>query len=134
MIGFTAEGPVIGDRDADGRFEAFVQAHPDMTDTEIVAARKKFGTKYGPDDKDQFIKDLPLRNLEPFLGKLELLSVENSFPLLKNRDHVGIWPLWAVQVLATQRDGTKVKYELTFDHFKGDLLGLRTVPPVAAHP
>lgn len=134
LMGFTAEGPVIGDRDADNRFEAFVQTHPDMTNAEIVAARKKSGAKYGPDDKDEFIKDLPLRNLEPFLGKLELLSVENSFPLVKDGNHVGLWPQWTVQVLAAQRDGTKVKYELTFDHFKGDLLGLRIIPPRAAHP
>ena len=56
LVSFTATGPSVGDRDADNRFEAFIQAHPKMTNAEIVAWRKQSGAKYGPDDKDQLAR------------------------------------------------------------------------------
>jgi hypothetical protein len=98
-----------------------------MTDAEIAAELKRLGAKYGPDDKEQFVKDLPLKKLEPFLGKLEFVSV-SFLPLSENRTELGSWPYWMVELLATQRDGTKLKYHLAFDHFKGDLLSLTTNP------
>ena len=127
LAGFTASGPEIGNPEADNKLAEIVNTHPKMTDAEIAAELKRLGAKYGPDDKEQFVKDLPLKKLEPFLGKLELISV-SFLPLSENRTELGSWPYWMVELLATQRDGSKLKYHLAFDHFKGDLLTLATNP------
>jgi len=83
--------------------------------------------KYGPDDTQEFVKNLPFKKLEPFLGKLEFVSVSVD-PLGKNREEVGTWPNWWVEVVAAQKDGTKLRYSMLFDYLKGDLIGLSIVP------
>jgi len=131
LAGFTAEGPAIGDPHPRSEFVGLASAYPNMGDQEIGAALKRSGAKYGPGDKEQFVKALPLTKLEPFLGKLELASV-NFVRLGEDRAERGSLPCWMVEVLATREDGTKSKYKLTFDTFKGDLTTLGIVPPTTS--
>lgn len=127
LVGFGAEGPAINDPETDNRLHDLFHGHPEIADAQVVAALKQAGMKYGPDDTQEFVKNLPLKKLEPFLGKLEFVSVSVD-PLGKNREEVGTWPNWWVEVLATQKDGTKLRYSMLFDHLKGDLIGLSIVP------
>ena len=123
LINFGAEGSVINDNNADRKTVQALQANPQMTDAELFVVMKEAGIKYGPDDKEQFTRDLPLKKLEPFLGKLRIVSVTFS-PLGEQRQLLGSWPNWTVEATATQPDGTDIKYILSFDHLKGDLTGL----------
>lgn len=58
------------------------------------------------------------------MGKLEVLPGEISPALPKNRDHIDLWPFWTVTVMATRSNGVKLKYQLHFDHFRGELTGI----------
>jgi hypothetical protein len=133
LTSFGADGPYINDHTADNEVYEIVHAHPQITYPEIVAIMKQHGTKYGPDDKEQFVRDLPLKQLEPFLGKLQIVSV-GFHEIDKNTDAapwVGIWPDWTVKAQATTKDGAKVPYDLHFSHLTGYLTGFldcRTSP------
>jgi hypothetical protein len=135
LMDFAADGSFIDDRKAANEVYEIVRAHPEMTYAEVVATMKQHGTKYGPNDKEQFIKDLPLKQLEPFLGKLQIVSV--SFPEMDKDPNPVPWvdrwlsPDWTVKAQATTKDGSKVPYELHFSHLNGYLIGLldcRTSP------
>jgi len=88
LVGFGAEGAAINDHVTDNRMYQLLHGHPEITDTQVVATLKQAGMKYGPDDKEGFVKNLPLKKLERFLGKLELLSVTVN-TLGENREEVG---------------------------------------------
>lgn len=128
LISFGADGSDINDRKADTAIYETVKAHPQMSYAQVVATMKQHGTKYGPDDKEQFIKDLPLKQLEPFLGELQIVSVSVS-EMTKDPNPVPwtkrwLWPDWTVKIQATTVQGKKVPYELHFNHLGGYLTGL----------
>ncbi len=124
---FAVQGPGLGNPEAGEVLGKIVGSHPEMTDAEIVAALKKGGAKYGPNDKEAFIKNLPVAKLERFLGKLKVVSV-GFLPLDENRNGVEMWPDWTVKVMARQPDSTEVTYEMFFEPWKGDLLGVGILP------
>lgn len=124
---FGAHGPAVGDLEAANKFAEIVLSHPEMTDAQVTAELKKAGAKYGPEDREAFIKNLPIGKLERFLGKLEVTSM-GFRPPMENRNDIAIWPYWTVTVKAKQRDGSHLTYELHFEQFKGDLTGLAAVP------
>jgi hypothetical protein len=130
---FTAEGPAITDTDADREFSQFVDQHPGISQTEIVAKLKQSGVKYGPNDLAQFTRDVPLRKLEPFVGKLELLAVGFS-QLDEKRSNIDTWPFWTVRAAATRQDGSIVEYQIIFERRKGALVSLRLAGPKPNRP
>ena len=125
LVNFSATGTTVHDLERDRAFDEQVSSHPEMTDAEVTAALKKAGVKYGPEDKEQFVKDLPSASLERFLGKLKIVSVGFQ-PLDQNRDNVDDWPKWTVTAEAKRTDGTVATYDLWFERFKGDLTGIMT--------
>jgi len=135
LTSFAADGPFINDRTGDNEVYEIVRAHPELTYAQVVATMKQHGTKYGPDDKEQLLRDLPLKQLEPFLGRLQVVSA--SCPQMDRGPNPVPWvdrwlsPDWTVKVDATTKDGVKVLYELHFSHTNGALSGLldcRTSP------
>jgi hypothetical protein len=125
--GFSAEGPATANRDTDNKLYELIKTRPGMTREEVVAELKRCGVKYGPDDKEQFVKDLPLGALERFIGKVELISVSFS-PLEEDRSNIGRWPDWRVRACAAGDDGaSKLEYQILFDPFKADLISLGVV-------
>lgn len=124
LTGFIAHGSSVGSPEDLQKF--FDLVRPEMTDAEIIATLKSAGAKYGPNDKARFVEHLPLKQLEPFLGHLDVISV--SFrELHEDRNNLPAWPNWDVDVTATTRAGTKATYRLTFDSFAGDLDTLRII-------
>jgi hypothetical protein len=121
LNGFSAEGPALDHGDGGKGLREFVNAHPDASDADIIMKLKQSGVKYGPNDQQQFTKDLPLKKLEPFMGKLEVQSV-SCFPLDERRHELDIWSFWTVRALATRKDGSKAEYEMTFKPWDGDLI------------
>lgn len=123
LVNFSANGTTVHDPEKNRAIDEQVYSHPEMTDAEVAAALKKAGVKYGPEDKEQFIRDLPIDRLERFLGKLRIVSV-GFLPLDENRNNASGWPLWTVTAEAKRQDGTVATYELRFERFKGDLTGI----------
>jgi hypothetical protein len=117
---FSAEGIAIGNREALWGVTQQIRQHPLMTDSEIFAALKKAGAKYGPNDKELILKDFPFARLERFLGRLRIGSADYLAPrqggiITENNS-------WTVTAQATQRDGSVITYKLEFEQFKGDLV------------
>jgi hypothetical protein len=54
------------------RFRREVDAHPEWTDVQIVAAFKAAGGRFGPNDRAQFLRALPLKILEPLTERLDV--------------------------------------------------------------
>lgn len=59
-----------------------VGRHPEWTNARILAELKSSGAKFGPDRKEELLRVLPIEKLRPFVGKMEVKSVEFQFPEL----------------------------------------------------
>ncbi len=53
-----------------------VNRHPEWQETRILAALRDGGARFGPDHKAEFVRALPIKKLEPFVGELEVRSAE----------------------------------------------------------
>jgi hypothetical protein len=53
-----------------------VDSHQEWSDQEVAAALKNAGAKFGPNEREQVLKALPLSVLEPFIGLMEIDSAE----------------------------------------------------------
>lgn len=127
LLEFHVLSPGVRQLDQRNKFTEFVLSHGDSTEAELVAALKNAGAKYGPNDKQQFIKDLPIQKLERFLGKLQATSVA-FLPLRKDRANADMWPFWQVKAKA-ETDNGELIYELTFEQFQGELVSLHLDQP-----
>jgi len=123
---FVANGPAIENREEDRRLHAVLHCNPAMTGEQIATTLKESGAKYGLNDRDKFRKNLPIKELEPFLGKLEVVSLEFS-QMDGGGAKLPVWITCDVWMRATQKDGTQLHYRATFDHFKGALESLNRV-------
>lgn len=122
LVTFSAGGPATTNPSAR---ETFAKARPTtrpMTGAELIAAFKSSGGKYGPDDKEELIKSLPLTKLEHFLGKLTLIFVEFDTFQEDDRSDFDDEMRWDVRVSAKRDDGTSAKYLLRFDQYNGKLV------------
>jgi len=106
------------------KFKKEVDEHPEWSDARVVEALKATGAKYGPDDREAFLRALPLKELEPFTGRLEVVSAR--FDVRLHRDE---WEkpeaalTWAVDAKWHSADG---RYDadrfMTFEPFDGALM------------
>ncbi len=61
------------------RWDAFlkiVRKHHEWTKMQLLNELKSSGAKFGPDQKDAFVRSLPIASLKPFIGEVEVRSVE----------------------------------------------------------
>jgi hypothetical protein len=74
LIVVAAGGPIVnGRRD---KFAEEVNRHPEWTDAQVVTALNDAGARFGPDHKAEFLRTLPIAELKPFVGELEVLSAK----------------------------------------------------------
>ena len=115
-------------RKEENSFVDYVLAHPKMTPAEAAAELKARGAKYSADDKQTFIRNLPLAQLGRFLGKLEFVSAD--IPIWSdcnlNPDTCLYWTVKAKSILS---DRTQVVYELGFKQLTGDLWDIEMLEP-----
>jgi hypothetical protein len=52
-----------------------LRLNPDMSDEELKAAYKASGAKYSLGDRETFKRELPVSQLEPFLGTLKIVQI-----------------------------------------------------------
>lgn len=105
-----------------------VESHPEWSEEQEIHALNEAGAKYGPAERDQFIKSLDLEKADKPLGRLKILLVEFNPP---SPDHVGNFASgaldWVVHAEAGLPDGTRIKYSFAFEPFEGKLIGIHRV-------
>jgi hypothetical protein len=124
-----------------------VNAHPEWTDAQALAALDQAGAKFGPSKKEEFIRNLPISKLGLFIGEFSIQSVE--FEALSETNavelaRIGIKPpggdpsapialhqgdsfarlQWVVRAKTSSTSGVVVDYLLQFEPIRGQLLGL----------
>ena len=132
LISFSAIGSAVGKPNDAQKFDGFISSHPKISDLQATRALQEAGAKFGLWNKDKFMEHFPKEDLERFVGKLSITSIEFPVP---DEDHAlpNGWPMWTVKAEATGKNGVKLVYEMQFEPFKGDLTSLTTVPfpPIA---
>jgi hypothetical protein len=120
---FGGVGPAVGNPDALAALIKLVNSHAEWTDDQEIAALKRTGALYGPAEKEDFIRILPVHRLEPFLGEIAVVSVDFKGP---DKNHVGSFAsfYWQVYVKAKGPGGADVNYKMMFEPFKGSLTGI----------
>ena len=74
LVIMTADG-----QGADSRMVTFLremEKDPNSSGTEITAALAAAGAQFGPDHKVEFLRSLPIEELRPYVGKIEVVSTE----------------------------------------------------------
>jgi hypothetical protein len=106
----------------------YALAHPKMTQAEAAAELKARGAKYSADDKQTFIRNLPLAQLGRFLGKLQFVSAD--IPVWSDCNlNPDTCLQWTVKAKSAWSDGTQVVYELGFEQLSGDLWEIKILEP-----
>jgi hypothetical protein len=103
-----------------------VHRHPGWTDEQVSKYLKSIGAQYGPWNKDELIKKIPVTQLEPFLGKLTLTSLQ--FVVQVPEGNVTGGPhtilLWQAFVTTHNPDGEEISFSLNFEPFEGKFVRL----------
>lgn len=109
------------------RLEEEVDQHPEWSEQQIVARLKAAGAKFGPDDREAFRRSLPLQQLEPLVGRLEVMDYSFSIRTDSDQPVAGIG--WSVHAKCYSTDG---KFEtdsiLLFEPFEGTLWSFSPAP------
>ena len=122
-------GPLVHGRVE--KLEAEVNEHPEWSEEQIGMRLKAAGAKFGPDDREAFRRSLPLKQLEPLTGRLE---VTDYFFTVRD-DSVGGDPPsanigWIVHAKCYSTDG---KFwtggMLLFEPFEGTLWSFSQTSP-----
>jgi hypothetical protein len=115
-------GPFVSDRVDRLRKEA--ETHPEWTDAQVVAALKGAGARYGPDNRAEFLRIVPLKALETEAGRLELVSAEFlvrygwADPWESQLNNIAL--VWRVEAKGSDSlKGHQTKCTMWFDPFGG---------------
>src|SRR5262249_34671508 len=74
LLLLTIGGPFVDERRQ--KLSEEVDQNPQWSDERVVQELKRAGAKFGPNDREEFLRELPLKNLEPFTGRLEVVSAD----------------------------------------------------------
>jgi hypothetical protein len=125
LISFGAKGPAVGNQEKYQQVVSQLVDQPDMTDAEAATILKQAGARYGPTDKDDFLKHLPLEKLSPFVGSATLIAA--TLPSVAKEGLKSRWPEWHVRAKAKPAGRQESTYEMWFEPFRGDLVRLSEV-------
>lgn len=128
-------GPFVNESKLEG-LRKLVDSHREWSDEQVVSALETAGARLGPSEKEAFSATLPLKLLEPFLGKLTVLSVDfrlRDRSEMKN-DAPAAELYWAVYVEARYPGRKLLRYYLAFEPFEGRLISLGRTPPIDLLP
>jgi len=123
---FSAGGRVV-----DGRTNAFTEAmrgNPEWSDEQVLVALNAAGARFGPDIKAEFLRAVPVDELKPFAGRLEVVSAEFSLRGNDLENRPVVRPYWYVRANWLSPTGRKERRSLTFEAFDGRLMSIQTPP------
>jgi hypothetical protein len=123
---YSVNDPTVPPESSYDAITRVVNSHPEWSDSQIVTFLKDRGAKYGPGDREAFMKSLNLAAFETLLGKLEVNDV--GFQTAAE-DHVGDFAelQWVVDALATKQGYATNHYKLLFDPF-GRMVSILRIP------
>jgi hypothetical protein len=102
---------------------AQVNAHQGWSDSEVAAALRRAGARFGPNDGDALRNAVPIDALEPFIGKLEINSSE--FFLRHEQKPRSLAELyWEVDGGSVLPNGRQARWTLILEPFEGRLQSL----------
>lgn len=97
-----------------------VESHPEWSEAQAIAVLEKAGARYGPDNKDEFVKAIGLERYEPFLGHFTVKSAE--FAAFTGPHEGNFASLeWWVELDVGSSNGAQPPYTLIFEPFSGKL-------------
>jgi hypothetical protein len=130
---FAGGGSITG-RDRWEEFRKVADTHPEWTDEQAIAALKAAGARYyGPDQKDAFLKQVPLAALSTYIGKFELKSTE--FVVYQEEgEHPRYDMSWILDLETLPAPTKRQVYTLFFEPFRGKLYLLSTMGPEPIKP
>jgi hypothetical protein len=104
------------------RLRARIESHPEWSDEQAISALKKDGARFGPDEKEAFVRTLPFDKAERFFGHLKITSVDFKHLLEGRSGNFAVTALsWSVSADALFSDGTTAKYFFDFEPYEGKL-------------
>ena len=105
------------------RLRNLVDHHQDWSDAEVVTALGNAGARFGPNQKDAFLKQLPIDLLGKYVGELRMESAE--FELRHDQPGGPIAELyWSVRIKAQASGTSNRACGLEFEPFGGKLIAL----------
>lgn len=115
----------------DKRYEPvrdLVQSHRYWSEANAYKALKDAGARYGPDEKEAFLRSIHLERFDKLLGHLEMKSAE--FDAFANPDRLGDFALlfWIVKVDAQLPEGPRRTYSFLFEPFDGRIVSVKHLP------
>lgn len=113
-------GPAVnGRRD---KFAAEMNKHPDWSDAKIVRALHAAGAKFGPDQKAELLRELPLEALKPFVGgEITVESAGFSVREFSTDPHPKTRLTWGVRGKWHGFNGQEADCMLALEPFDGNL-------------
>ena len=124
LIIMSAGGSVVNGRT--DRFAKEMNSHPKWSDTQVTAALNDAGAKFGPHHKAEFLRALPIEELKPWVGELEVVSADFSLrDFDEERRPSEVDPYWIVQAKWHGPDGREKGCTLIFEPFDGKLKSIR---------
>jgi len=100
-----------------------VDSHRQWTSSQVGAALKDAGAKFGPDNREALIQAIPREALEPFIGQFQVDTVE--FRLRHEQPSGSLAELYWEAVAVSQDPGGKpMHWSLLFEPFGGKLTSI----------
>ncbi|MGA7909472.1 MAG: hypothetical protein WCA16_18845 [Candidatus Sulfotelmatobacter sp.] len=126
----AVSGPFVNESKTEG-VRQLIDSHPEWSDSQVIQALEEKQPQYGPGSKEALLETVPLRALEPFLGKVRVLSTE--FELRSHAQLEEKLPSaelqWVIHVEGRMPGRKPLMYYLAVEPFGGKLVLLGRTPP-----
>jgi hypothetical protein len=115
-------GRYVKSREVDA-LDEMVRSHEEWTNAQVVAAIAKAGANFGPDHREEFLRQLDIQRFANIVGPIQTFRA--SFEWLQEgaprRAEFMSTPLWAVTFRTFGHAGQTICYTLGFEPFEGRL-------------
>ena len=123
LVRLGSWGPAV-----DGRRHKFAEEmkkHAKWSEAQVVAALAAAGAKFGPDQKAEFLRALPIEELRPFVGgQLEVTSAVFLLGTSPDGESEKADPVWRVEANWHGAEGQEKRCLMLFDPFEGRIWSL----------
>jgi hypothetical protein len=127
VVLFSANSRWPGNSEKNEVFRKLIESHPEWPDKKIIELMKAEGAKFGPDEKEALRKELPIEQLQPFLGSLTLKSLQ--FELRNDQsENARAFLSWHVEMQGLTPSGKASSYYMLAEPFNGRINLVRRRP------
>ena len=119
---YFASGRILHD-DQNNKLAKDVESHEMWSDTIILRELTRRGARFGPDNKEQMLSRVKvlIRELEPMLGELSVISIEFEMP---ETERHGLSVIGVLCWVVRYQSSSGLQGELTFEPFGGNLVAV----------